>query len=454
MEIVNLIMVAVLLALTAFFVASEFAIVKIRSSRLDQLIAEGNARALAAKKVTTNLDEYLSACQLGITVTALALGWIGETTVAGVLEPVIGDLGVSVPLTHIISFAIAFSFITFLHVVIGELAPKILAIQKAEAVTLLLAKPLILFYRIMYPFIWFLNGSARLFTSFFGLKPASEHELAHSEEELRIILSESLKSGEINQSEYSYVNKIFEFDERVAKEIMVPRTEIVSVDSGLTLREVFKVMKEEQYTRYPVVENGDKDNIVGTINMKELMTSFIENQDNGDRLVADYTHSIIQVIDSIPINELLHKFQKERMHMGILLDEYGGTSGLVTMEDIIEEIVGEIQDEFDADEIPEVQQLNENHYILDSKVLVQNANELLGITIDDEDVDTIGGWFMTRNFDVEVGDEIYEQGYVFKVNDVDGYHILYLEVWKMSEEELTVRDSARAGKSSIQPREA
>ncbi|KIL46836.1 hypothetical protein KR50_25330 [Jeotgalibacillus campisalis] len=447
-------MVAVLIALTAFFVASEFAIVKIRSSRLDQLVAEGNSKALAAKKITLNLDEYLSACQLGITVTALGLGWLGESTVETFVGPVLVSLGISTSITHLISFIIAFSIITFLHVVIGELAPKILAVQKAEAVLLLFAKPLILFYILMYPFIWLLNGSARIFTTMLGLKPASEHDLSHSEEDLRIMLSESLKSGEINQSEYSYVNKIFEFDERVAKEIMVPRTEIISVNSGLTLREVFKVMKEEQYTRYPVVEDGDKDNVIGMINMKELMTAFIENQDNGDRLVSEFTHSIIQVIDSIPINELLLKFQKERMHMGMLLDEYGGTSGLVTMEDIIEEIVGEIQDEFDEDEIPDIQKINEDHYILDSKVLVQNVNDLLGISIEEEDVDTIGGFFMTRNFDVEIGDEIYEQGFVFKVNDVDGYHILYIEVWKMSEEEQTTDERKAVMESSVQTREA
>ncbi|MDG5473376.1 hemolysin family protein [Jeotgalibacillus sp. ET6] len=454
MEIVHLLMVAVLIALTAFFVASEFAIVKIRSSRLDQLAAEGNSKALAAKRITLNPDEYLSACQLGITVSALGLGWLGESAVETLVGPLLAGLGISASLTHLISFAIAFSIITFLHVVIGESAPKILAVQKAEAVILLLAKPLILFYSLMYPFIWLLNGSARIFAAMLGLKPSSEHDLAHSEEDLRILLSESLKSGEINQSEYSYVNKIFEFDERVAKEIMVPRTEIISVNSGLTLREVFSVMKEEQYTRYPVVEDGDKDNVIGMINMKELMTAFIEDQANGDRLVSEYTHSIIQVIDSIPINELLLKFQKERMHMGILLDEYGGTSGLVTMEDIIEEIVGEIQDEFDVDEIPDVQKINENHYILDSKVLVQNVNDLLGINIDEEDVDTIGGFFMTRNFDVEIGDEIYEQGFVFKVNDVDGYHILYLEVWKMSEEEQTTEDRTSVMETSVQTTEA
>ncbi|TFD97729.1 hemolysin family protein [Jeotgalibacillus salarius] len=435
MEIDNLILVAVLLACTAFFVVSEFSIVKVRSTRIDQLLEEGHPKAVNAKKVTDNLDEYLSACQLGITVSALAIGWIGGPTIANMIAPLFSGFEQSwVP---VISFVLAFSLITFLHVVIGELSPKIIAIQQAESITLMVATPLIWFYRILYPFIRFLNGSARLITRVLGLKHSSSNEGAHSEEELRMILSESLKSGEINQSEYKFVNKIFEFDERVAKEIMVPRTEIASVNSGLTLLEVFEVMKEEQYTRYPVTEDGDRDNIIGMINMKELMTAFIEDQENGKRPVSDFTHPIIQVIDSIPIHELLHKFQKDRMHMGILLDEYGGTSGLVTMEDIIEEIVGEIQDEFDADEIPDVQQINEHHFILDSKVLVQSVNELLNIEIDEEDVDTIGGWFMTRNFNAEVGDELYEQGHVFRVNDVEGYHILYLEVWKLSEEEVS-----------------
>ncbi|MDZ5713108.1 hemolysin family protein [Jeotgalibacillus haloalkalitolerans] len=435
MEIDNLILVVVLLACTAFFVVSEFSIVKVRSTRIDQLLEEGHPKAANAKKVMDNLDEYLSACQLGITVSALALGWIGGPVIAAMIAPLFAGFDLS--WTPALSFVLAFSLITFLHVVIGELSPKIIAIQQAERITLMFASPLIWFYRILYPFIRFLNGSARLLTGMFGLKHSSSNDAAHSEEELRMILSESLKSGEINQSEYKFVNKIFEFDERVAKEIMVPRTEIASVDSGLTLLEVFEVMKEEQYTRYPVTEDGDRDNIIGMINMKELMTAFIENQENGKRTVSEFTHPIIQVIDSIPIHELLHKFQRDRMHMGILLDEYGGTSGLVTMEDIIEEIVGEIQDEFDADEIPDVQQINEHHYILDSKVLVQSVNELLDIDIDEEDVDTIGGWFMTRNFNAEVGDEIYEQGHVFRVNDVEGYHILYLEVWKLSEEEVS-----------------
>ena len=211
--LLNLFLVILLIAVTAFFVASEFAIVKVRSSRIDQLVSEGNQTAIAAKKVISHLDEYLSACQLGITITALGLGWLGEPTIETLLHPVFERIDLSPSITSVISFGLAFSVITFLHVVIGELSPKTFAIQKAEKVTLLFARPLIWFYRIAYPFIWTLNSSARVFTGLFGLKPASEHEIAHSEEELRIILSDSYKSGEINSSEFKFVNKIFEFDE-------------------------------------------------------------------------------------------------------------------------------------------------------------------------------------------------------------------------------------------------
>ncbi len=229
MIITNLFLIALLIVFTAFFVSTEFAIVKVRTSRIDQLISEGKNGAQAAKQVVTHLDEYLSACQLGITVTALGLGWLGEPTVEKMLHPIFSHLKFNESVTHILSFGIAFAIVTFIHVVIGELAPKTVAIQKAEQITLMFAKPIIWFYKIMYPFIWVLNGSARLLVGVFGLKPASEQELALSEEELRILLSESYKSGEINKNELKYVNNIFEFDERIAKEIMVPRTEMVTI---------------------------------------------------------------------------------------------------------------------------------------------------------------------------------------------------------------------------------
>jgi CBS domain containing-hemolysin-like protein len=429
LDIFNLVIIAILIALTAFFVASEFAIVKVRSSRIDQLIEEGNSSAITAKRVISNLDEYLSACQLGITITALGLGWIGESTIEHLLSPFFGRMEVPESVSQLLSFGIAFATITFLHVVVGELAPKTLAIQKAEWITLVMSRPLILFYKIMYPFIWVLNGSARIVTSIFGLKPVSESEIAHTEEELRIILSESYKSGEINQSEFKYVNKIFEFDNRIAKEIMVPRTEIVSLSKDDTLETFLQVIREEKFTRYPIID-GDKDHIIGLVNIKEMVTDLIGNELRSTKTLEYYTRPIIRVIETIPIHDLLVKMQKERMHMAILMDEYGGTSGLVTVEDILEEIVGEIRDEFDMDEIPMIRKIEENHYIIDSKVLVSEVNDLLGVDINDEDIDTIGGWILTENYEAKEGDQLLHDAYTFKIIDMEEHHIKYLEVIK------------------------
>jgi CBS domain containing-hemolysin-like protein len=429
LDIFNLVIIAILIALTAFFVTSEFAIVKIRSSRIDQLIEEGNSSAISAKKVISNLDEYLSACQLGITITALGLGWIGESTIEHMLTPLFRGMEIPEGATHILSIGIAFATITFLHVVVGELAPKTLAIQKAELITLVMSRPLILFYKVMYPFIWVLNGSARIVTSIFGLKPVSENEIAHTEEELRIILSESYKSGEINQSEFKYVNKIFEFDNRIAKEIMVPRTEIVSLSKEDTLETFLQILREEKFTRYPIID-GDKDHIIGLVNIKEIVTDLIGNENLSTKTLEQYTRPIIRVIETIPIHDLLLKMQKDRVHMAILMDEYGGTSGLVTVEDILEEIVGEIRDEFDSDEIPMIRKIKENHYIIDSKVLVTEVNDLLGVDIDDEDVDTIGGWILTENYEAKEGDILLHETYSFKILDMEDHHIKYIEVTK------------------------
>ncbi|WP_199912338.1 MULTISPECIES: hemolysin family protein [unclassified Lysinibacillus] len=426
---------AALIAATAFFVATEFAIVKVRTTKIDQLVAEGNKKAIRARKVLTNLDEYLSACQLGITITSLGLGWLGEPTFEIILHPLFELIGLSGSVTSVLSFILAFSFVTFVHVVVGELVPKTLAIHKAEEITLNLSGAIITFHNVMYIFIRVLNSSARLIAGLFGFKSISETEAAHSEEELRIILSDSYKGGEINSSEYEYVNSIFEFSERIAKEIMVPRTEITSIEKDQTLREVFEVMGIEQYTRYPVTD-GDKDHVIGLVNMKHLLTAYIKDPANGENKVEEYMQPVIRVIETIQISELLLKIQSERIHMAILMDEYGGTSGLVTIEDIIEEIVGDIQDEFDDDEVPEVQEISEDHYIFDSKMLLQEINDILGTDIEDEDIDTIGGWFMTQHFDVEEGDTIEEQGYQFKVTELDGHHILYLEVTKLPESEL------------------
>ncbi|AZV41513.1 hemolysin family protein [Peribacillus asahii] len=431
MDTFNLILVILLIALTAFFVASEFSIIRVRSSRIDQLIEEGNKNAMAAKKVISNLDEYLSATQLGITISALGLGWLGEPTVLHLIKPWFDLLHIPAQAAEILSFVIAFSLITFLNVVVGELAPKTVAIQKAEQVTLLLAKPLLFFHKIAFPFIWLLNHSARAVVKMLGFKQTNENE-AHSEEELRFILSDSYENGEINQSEFKYVSNIFEFDDRLAKEIMVPRTEILTISKDEILEDFVNMAKQERYTRYPVVE-GDKDHVIGLVNLKEVFADLIKKQDNRFNKIETYTRPIIRVMENIPIHDLLLKMQKERIHMAIVMDEYGGTAGLVTVEDILEEIVGEIRDEFDNDEVPSIQVLSDGHYILDAKLLVKEVNDLLDLEIDDEDIDTIGGWILTENYDVSLGDIIQKQDFAFKVIEMEDHTIKFIEVQKVKQ---------------------
>lgn len=429
MDIYSISMVIVLIALTAFFVAAEFAIVKVRSSRIDSLIAEGNKRAASVKTVITNLDEYLSACQLGITVTALGLGWLGKPTIKHMFDSLFARWEMPPQVADILAVTLVFMFITFFHVVVGELAPKTLAIQKAEQVSLLVAKTLIFFYRITFPFIWLLNGSARYVARIFGLETKKAHEEVHSEEELRLLMSESYKSGEINQSEYKYVNKIFEFDDRIAKEIMVPRTEMHILDKDMSVKEALQKMSNEKYTRYPVVD-GDKDHVIGFVNFKDIFTDFVKHSAFSKETVEQYTRPIVLVIESIAIHDLFLKMQRERTHIAILIDEYGGTSGLVTVEDILEEIVGDIQDEFDIDEKPEIQHISETKTILEGKVLVSEVNALLGLSIDDDDIDTIGGWILTKHLEIVEGDIVEIEDYNFCVKELDGHYIKQIEVTK------------------------
>ncbi|MFB5268505.1 hemolysin family protein [Paenibacillus enshidis] len=404
---VSLLLFALLIVLSGFFVATEFAIIKIRSSRVDQLVVENRKNAKALRKVVSNLDGYLSACQLGITITALGLGWLGEPTVVKILEPVFIKLGISGDFGHILAFIISFIIVTYLHVVIGELAPKTLAIRKAETVSLLTSPPIIWFNRIMYPFIWLLNGSANRLVRLFGLKPASEHEEAHSQEEIQIILSESMESGKINNTEYGYVNRIFAFDETVAKEIMVPRTDMVCLYTNRSLKENMQTIYDEQYTRFPVATES-KDQIIGMINTKQL---FLEHDRNPDLDFKSLIHPILTVPEVIPVNDLLKRMQKEQVHIALLVDEYGGTSGIITIEDILEEIVGEIRDEFDKDERKEVEKLSENSYLMDGKVILSEFSDLTGLNLEDEDVDTVGGWVYSRIPEPKTGKE-YTEGHV------------------------------------------
>ncbi|MFE6794836.1 hemolysin family protein [Paenibacillus chitinolyticus] len=427
--LLNLFMIALLIGLSAFFVAVEFAVVRLRGSRVDQLIAEGKSNARAVKQVLANLDGYLSACQLGITITSLGLGWLGEPTVEKILHPVFESLHLHESLTGLLSFLIAFIIITFLHVVIGELAPKTIAIRKTEAVALLTARPIIWFNKVMYPFIWVLNGSANQLVKLFGIKPAAEHEEAHSEEELQIIINESFESGKINQAEYGYVSRIFAFDNMLAKDIMVPRTDMICLYANKTREENLAIIKEQQYTRFPVVEES-KDNVIGIVNTKKF---FLAYEDDEELDVTTLIQPVMAVSEVIPVNALLKRMQKEGTHIAILIDEYGGTSGMVTIEDILEEIVGEIRDEFDMKEEPEILVKSEGHLVLDGKVSIPIVNDRLLVDLETERWDTIGGWLYGHRDDLSVGESLTYENVKFTVLEREKNRYLKLEVMRIDD---------------------
>ncbi|HEY8530078.1 MAG TPA: hemolysin family protein [Paenibacillaceae bacterium] len=419
---VDLVLIFFLVFLNGFFVAAEFAMVKVRGTRIDTLAQGGHVRAKFASHLTNNLDAYLSACQLGITLSSLALGWIGEPALAAALEPVFKFLGVGENLVHPFAFAIGFIVITMLHIVLGELAPKSLAIRKAETVTLWTAAPMVWFYKIMRPFILLLNGMANRLLRWVGIEPAGEAS-AHTEEEIRILMKESHKSGYIDNTELTLVDNIFEFAETNAREIMIPRTEMVCLYMNLPFEENKRIALEEMHTRYPVCET-DKDNIIGFIHIKDLIKSEGKIQD-----LRSILRPILTVPESMPISSLLKLMQKNKSQIAILIDEYGGTSGLVTMEDIMEEIVGEIQDEFD-EERADVEQKDENTFSISGMMLIEEVNSLFGLDIPTDDYDTIGGWIYSqieippkKNQVVE-----HESGYKFIVEETDNLRISRITV--------------------------
>lgn len=431
----NLVLVAILIGLSAFFVAVEFALVRVRPSRIDQMIAEGNKRALAVKQAVANLDGYLSACQLGITITSLGLGWLGEPTVEKILHPVFESLQIPEAVSSFLSFVIAFASITYLHVVVGELAPKTIAIRKAETVALLTSTPIIWFNRIMYPFIWLLNGSANQLVKLFGIKPASEHEDAHSEEELQIIINESFESGKINQAEFGYVSRIFAFDEMLAKEIMVPRTDMVCLYVNRTNEENLEIIREEQYTRFPVV-NESKDDIIGIINTKQFFLELYGNDEPVD--LSSLIQPVSAVHETTPVKDLLKKMQKDGVHIAVLVDEYGGTSGIVTIEDVLEQIVGEIRDEFDADEVEDIQVINENYVIMDGKVSLSKVNDMFMSSLDADEWDTIGGWLYSHRPEMNEQEEYEFENLIFVLLEKDKNR--FYKVAVVPKEPLTMSD--------------
>ncbi len=415
-----------LVVLNGFFVAAEFSLVKVRKTRLAELEENGSKKAAVALEVTSKLDAYLSACQLGITLASLGLGWLGEPAIASLLEPLFsGIVGWSPVYTHTVALIFAFLMITFLHIVLGELVPKSLAIQSAEKTALATAGLLKMFYRIFYPAIFVLNGLANAILRLLGMVPANEADLAHTEEELRMLVDASERHGFLDKMESTLLDNVFEFSDRIAGEVMVPRQDMVCLYIQDTIDEALDVIKEYGHTRYPLCDD-DKDNVIGMIHVRDM----ISIRDNPVKDISQIKRDILIVPEGVPISHLVQKMRSQRTHMAVVADEFGGTAGLVTIEDLLEELVGEIYDEFDREQ-PHVKKVNETDYEVNGRVLLEDISEMLDIDIDEEGITTIGGYIFTQiSRKPRNGDEVSFDGYVFQAAEVVGSRILKVKIIK------------------------
>ena len=404
----NLIFVLILVLLNAFFVVSEFAIVKIRKTKLEELAHNGNKRAKIALKITEHLDSYLSAIQLGITLASLGLGWIGEPAVSKLLEEILGGYFANNPiLLHSVSFGIAFTFITIMHVVLGELIPKSLAIQKTETFVLLIAYPLYTFKRIFYPFIWVLDMVTLKALHLMGVQPASEEEMAHSEEEIKLIVNASQRGGVIDDTERDIIQNAIDFSEICAHEIMIPRQDMCCLFLNDSFEQVMNMVKRSKHTRYPLCDK-DKDNIVGMIHIRDLLEHAEEKLEKGR--LNKIARQILFVPENQSVSEVLHLMMRKHTHVAIVVDEYGGTAGMLSMEDILEELVGDIMDEHDVAEAQEILRVNERVCEFDGKVLVEDAYECMELPCCERDESTIGGYVFTLlGRAPKVGDKVEDE---------------------------------------------
>ena len=416
--VLQFLLVAFLISMNGFFVAAEFCCVKIRPSRLETLIQEGNKRAKYAKQLTDELDESLSVTQLGITLASLGLGWIGEPFVAELILPITRLAGLNDSLGHTIALVLAFTIITSFHIILGELTPKSMAIANTEKILLTIALPMLVFWKVMFPFVWLLNTTATFVTKHLGLDQ-TEGEIAHNPEEIRLLMEESHKQGLVDDTEVDFVDNVFDFTELNVREIMVPRTDMVCIYLDKPYEENIKTIMEEQMTRYPIC-NEDKDHIIGFLHVKDLMDSIVKGKKVTLRRLA---RKVLVVPESMDVSVLLKTMQKSRSQLAVVVDEYGGTAGMVTIEDIIEEIVGDIQDEFD-EERPAIEKRGDNIYSIDAKMMLEDLEDLLGIDIEDETVDTIGGWLYDQlGGEPQIGQQSSYEGNIFSVEEIEGVRI-------------------------------
>jgi CBS domain containing-hemolysin-like protein len=423
----NLLTILLLVFLNGFFVASEFALVKVRSSQLDA-IEDSNKKVALARHLTSHLDAYLSATQLGITLSSLALGWIGEPYLAQLIQPVLLRIGVaSAAIVHGVSFAIGFGIITYLHIVLGEVTPKWLGIRRALVLSLWVSPPLHLFYTIFRPAIWFLQSSATwIMKSVFRMDPVAETELVHSEEELRVILTEKETPEDGTDLGNELLINALDFRRRVVRDIMTPRGDVIYLDIQDSFDANVQVAIESGHTRFPLVE-GHLDNTVGLIHIKDLMR---EMKNERHDLMA-IKRELMPVPEFMPLEKLLRQFLAKRSHFAVVVDEYGGAVGIVTLDNVVGELVGEIKDEFDLEQVKEFVRLNEEEFVVQGQLNLYELQEHADLRLENAEVSTIGGYVVQLLGHLpKQGEQVQIEDYLVTITQTDGRRILQLHFKK------------------------
>ena len=424
--------VFLLVLLNGYFVASEFALVAVRKTRIDELAKKGNINAKVLQNALTHLDNYISATQLGITLASLALGWVGEPALAHFIEPFITFLPHEAALitAHTFSVIITFSIITFLHIVLGELAPKSIALQRSEATSLVIITSLIIFTRIFRPFIWILNGAGQLVLKPFGIHGPTGHQLVHSEEEIRMLLTQSAIEGAIPSKEVEMVNNVFKLGDTPVKYVMIPRTDILAFNIASTLQEIVKRIEHHPHSRFPVFEST-VDTIIGFVHVKDIYRELLKREDDAKLSQLSITRTIISVPEGKKIDAVLQDMRKRRIHIAVVNDEFGGTSGMVTLEDIMESLVGEIEDEFE-ESIINIAKQKDGSYRVNGYTLITDFQEKFNLPLKGLGYTTIGGLvFGLLGHEPRIGDTVEISNLSLTVDAIEGRRIKTLKLQKL-----------------------
>jgi CBS domain containing-hemolysin-like protein len=431
LDFLRVIAVFLLVLANGFFVTAEFSLVSVRRTRIAELVSQGNLAAKWVEKALENPDRVIAATQLGITLASLGLGWVGEPAFAHLLEPLVQIFPVDIQdeVMHSITAGVAFALITFLHVVVGELAPKSIALQNPEKASLIVARPTIWTEWIFKPAIMVLNGTGNILLKLVGVNPASGHELVHSVEELKMLVTASAEGGVVENEESEILHAVFDFGELLVRQVMIPRTEIMAFEADLNLEQSIEIAANSTYTKFPVYDDV-MDNIIGVVHIKDLLRAQ-SDPSKQDCRARSIVREALFVPETVHVRSVLQLFRARRQHIAIVMDEFGGTAGLVTLEDLMEEIVGEVSDPFDNAQ-PEIQVYPNGTATIEGLALIEEVNDAMEIHLADPHYDTIAGYMLGKLGRIpDVGDRIEVDGVRMKVEAMDGMRIERLSLAKV-----------------------